>query len=120
MKMVLAYKQAFNNYANFKGRANRPEYWWFALANVIISLILVFALGSSSNATLLSDLFELAILVPSVSLLVRRLHDSSHSGWWFFIGLIPILGQLVLLYFLVQPGVPQANQYGDIPQPLAR
>ncbi|MGC8465129.1 MAG: DUF805 domain-containing protein [Acidimicrobiales bacterium] len=120
MNMVLAYKQAFNNYANFKGRSNRPEYWWFVLANLIIGLILGLVLGSSSSITLLSDLFELAILVPSVSLLVRRLHDTGRSGWWFFIGLIPILGQLVLLYFLVQPGVPGANQYGEVPQPLAR
>jgi uncharacterized membrane protein YhaH (DUF805 family) len=117
--MVLAYRQAFSNYAKFKGRSNRAEYWWFFLANLIIALILTFVLGSGSNLTLLSDLFELAVFVPTLSLLVRRLHDTGRSGWWFFLGLIPILGQLVLIYFLAQAGSPEPNRYGDVPLPLS-
>ncbi len=102
-------KQCFQKYADFNGRAKRPEYWWFALFCFIVSM----ALGIIGDT--LSMAFSLVTLLPSLAVGSRRLHDINKSGWFQLLWLIPILGWLVLIYFLAQEGSTETNQYGDAP-----
>ena len=95
-------KVCFAKYADFTGRATRPEYWWFMLFIVLAGA----AAGIISQYA--SALFYLATLLPSVAAATRRLHDTGRSGWWQLIGLVPILGWIVLLVFLTQEGKADA------------
>lgn len=87
----------FTKYAEFSGRADRSEYWWFVLFCVLVSTAL------SMISTLLSALFGLATLLPSLAAATRRLHDTGRSGWWQLISLIPLIGLIGLIVFLAQP-----------------
>ena len=91
-------KTCFNKYADFNGRASRSEFWWFVLFTVGVSLIasLVFAP--------LSIVFGLAVILPSLSVGARRLHDTGRSGWWQLIGLIPVIGLIIMVVFMAQEG----------------
>ncbi len=124
MDMVEAVKTVLSQYATFSGRAARPEYWWWVLAIFLLSIVIQ-AIDGAVVAPLLgfprfgvnagqplSAVVSLAILVPSIAVGVRRLHDSGRSGWWLLIGLIPVVGWLVLLYWLVQPTENGHNRYG--------
>jgi uncharacterized membrane protein YhaH (DUF805 family) len=86
----------FKKYADFSGRASRSEYWWFALFIVVVSA----ALSLFSN--MLSGLFSVAVLLPSIAAATRRLHDTNRSGWWQLVGLVPVIGLVVLIVFLAQ------------------
>src|SRR5262247_2917848 len=111
----------FANYFNFRTRASRSKYWYFILFLVIVSValsILELAIDGSREIFVLSAIFSLATLIPSLSAFVRRLHDIGRSGWWVLLGLIPIVGIIVLLYWACQPTVPQQNQYGPPPGPM--
>jgi uncharacterized membrane protein YhaH (DUF805 family) len=66
----------------------------------------------------LSYLVALALLLPSLAVTARRLHDTGRSGWWILIGIIPLIGAIVLLVFECQDSQPQTNQYGPSPKPL--
>ncbi|WP_297070652.1 DUF805 domain-containing protein [uncultured Duncaniella sp.] len=104
------------NYCNFQGRASRSEYWWFALFCFIVGAVIsALFFWSETIETIVSGIFSLALLLPSLGLAVRRLHDTGRSGWWIFINLIPFLGTLVYLYFVVQPSQPVPNQWGGVP-----
>ncbi|MES3003576.1 MAG: DUF805 domain-containing protein [Pseudomonadota bacterium] len=102
-----AVKSCFNKYVEFKGRADRPEFWWFFLFQVVVLAIL----GMVSNV--LYGLATLALLLPGLAVGARRLHDIGKSGWFLLIGLIPFIGWLVLIYFFAQPSGP-ANEYGGV------
>jgi len=92
-------------YATFDGRAGRSEYWWFFLFSVLAQ-----AAGHIISPAL-GGLVALGLLLPGLGVGVRRLHDIGRSGWWLLVGLIPLIGAFVLLYWFVQPsGAP--NQYG--------
>lgn len=116
------YLEVLKKYAIFSGRARRKEYWMFTLFNVIFS----FALGFTDAALGLADersgwgpirgLYTLAVLIPSLAVSVRRLHDTDRSGWWLFIGLVPCVGSIVLLIFMVEDSTPGGNQYGANPK----
>ncbi|WP_246314292.1 DUF805 domain-containing protein [Kineococcus aurantiacus] len=122
--MVEAVTSVFRNYATFSGRARRAEYWWFTLAVVLLSVVYsvlaaVAQSVSSSLATLLTLLFSLvslALLVPSIAVTVRRLHDTGKSGFFYFLSFIPLVGGIVLLVFCVQDSVPGPNHYGPNPK----
>lgn len=109
-------------YADFTGRARRKEYWMFTLLVIAASVVIGMVegiLGLSGTLAMygpLSLLFMLAILIPSIAVGVRRLHDTNRSGWWMLIGLIPIVGSIVLLVFFVLEGTRGPNAYG--PDPL--
>ncbi len=108
-------------YATFSGRAARSEYWYFVLFNIIISIVLSMADGitglkSDSGSGLLSGIYSLAVLVPSLAVSVRRLHDTGKTGWWALICLIPVLGWIVFLIFMVTDSTPGDNQYGPNPK----
>ncbi|WP_438464380.1 DUF805 domain-containing protein [Marinomonas sp. PE14-40] len=105
---------ALTNYADFTGRARRREYWYFNLYYFIFFLIVI-VLDAVSTAGGFTALYSLAMIVPSVSVLVRRLHDTSRTAWWLLLILIPVVGQLILLYFLVQDS-HQDNEYGYNPK----
>ena len=109
MNFADSIKTCFSKYADFTGRAKRPEFWWFVLFIFLVSL----ALGMVSN--IVSLLFSLATLVPSLAVGARRLHDTSRSGWWQLIGIIPLIGWIVLIVFCAQEGQTADNQYGPVP-----
>ncbi len=96
-------------HADFNGRASRSEYWWFVLAIIIGSILL------SAISETLGAIFNLALLVPSLSAGARRLHDTGRSGWWQLIGLIPLLGWIVLIVLLALEGNAEDNKYGAKP-----
>ena len=116
------YLQVLKKYAVFNGRARRKEYWYFFLINIIISIILGIidgVTGSFSPETgigLLGGIYSLAVLIPSIAVAVRRLHDTNPSGWWLLISFIPFIGAIVLIVFLASDSKPGENQYGVNPK----
>jgi len=106
---------ALRQYANFNGRAHRTAYWMFVLFYFIFYVVAI-AIDGLLGIVLVSGLYNLALLIPSISVCARRLHDTGRSGWWQLIGLIPILGIIVMIVFLVQDSQPGDNQYGPYPK----
>jgi len=102
-------------YAQFFGRARRSEFWYFALFNFIVSLGLGM-IDAFTGLGFLSSVYGLAVLVPSLAVGVRRLHDTGKSGWWILIGLIPFIGWIVLIVFYLQDSQPFTNRYGPNPK----
>jgi len=128
--MIKMYKKVvFENYANFKGRARRSEYWYFLLANLcILVFLLVFGgiLGvifASENAVaqgivwgyVIYMVYSLLVMIPGIAVFARRMHDIDKSGWLFLLSIIPF-GAIVLLVFLCTDGVKGINKYGDDPK----
>ena len=115
------YVEALKKYATFSGRSRRKEYWFFALFNVLISLVAILAdvvIGTPTiimTYGLLYALYGLAVFIPGLAVLVRRLHDTDHSGWCAFLLLIPIVGSIIIIVFLIRPSDPQENKYGRCP-----
>ena len=112
---------ALKKYAVFEGRARRREYWFFVLFVVIISVVLsiidaMIGTMTAQGAGILSGLFCLAVLIPSLAVGARRLHDTGRSGWWLLIGLIPFIGAVVLIVFFVLDSNPGTNAYGPNPK----
>ena len=98
------------NYANFHGRAQRSEFWWFALFAFVVSAVL------GTLGDILPALFALAILLPGIGVAVRRLHDVDRSGWWYLLVLIPVLGSLILIFaFFIHRGTRGENRFGPDP-----
>lgn len=98
MNFMESVKTCFSKYADFNGRASRPEYWWFFLFIVLSSIV------TSALSLALHLVFVVLTLLPSLAAAARRLHDTGRSGWLQLIVLIPLVGLLVLIYFLAQPG----------------
>jgi uncharacterized membrane protein YhaH (DUF805 family) len=113
-------------FAKFDGRAGRAEFWWFVLANVVlyIALLIVtgiaFAISTAIGVivVLLAVAAYFALIIPSIAVAIRRLHDTDKSGWWLLISLIPF-GGLVLLVFYAMEGTNGPNQYGAAAEPAA-
>ena len=116
------YLEVLKKYTVFNGRARRKEYWYFCLFNIIVSLAfagldsLTGTFSVESGVGLLGGIYSLAIMIPGIAVTVRRLHDTDRSGWWLLIVLIPLIGAIVLLVFLVQDGKPGENRYGFNPK----
>jgi uncharacterized membrane protein YhaH (DUF805 family) len=115
------YLMPFKRYADFSGRSQRAEYWYFTLGNFIVGFILglidgMMGAASQGGVGLLTMIYFLGILIPSLAVSVRRLHDIGRTGWWIFVAIIPILGPLLLLYFYVLDSEPGANAYGPNPK----
>lgn len=107
-------KVVLENYANFSGRARRAEYWWFALANVVVYVALNWVIGGIQGTlgSLLTSLYFLAVLIPSIAVGIRRLHDLDKSGWYMLLGLIPVVGAIVLIVWAATDSQHGSNQYG--------
>jgi uncharacterized membrane protein YhaH (DUF805 family) len=116
------YLEALKKYAVFSGRARRMEYWYFVLFNIIVATVLALIdtlLGTTTGVSsfgILSGLYSLAVLIPTLAVTVRRLHDIDRTGWWILINLIPLIGTIVLLVFALTPGTPGSNRYGPDPK----
>jgi len=110
------YLQVLKKYAVFSGRAHRTEYWTFVLINLIVTLALYAIESLAGGPGVLGGLYSLAVLIPSLAVSVRRLHDTNRSGWWLFIGLIPVIGSIVLLVFMLQDTQQGENPYGPNPK----
>jgi uncharacterized membrane protein YhaH (DUF805 family) len=112
------YFQALRKYAVFAGRARRKEYWVFELAHfpIIAALVFVGKIVRTTNLGLLPSLYILAVVIPSVASLVRRLHDTNRSGWWLFINLVPLVGPFILLSFTLTNGNAGENRFGPDPK----
>ncbi len=102
-----------NKYLQFDGRAGRPEYWFFFLAVLVVSIILSI-IDSLLTGFLLSAIFSLAILLPSLAVCVRRFHDQDRSGWFALLLLIPAVGVIIVLVLMALPGSPGANRFGPL------
>lgn len=110
------YLDVLKKYAVFNGRARRKEYWMFFLFNIIIAVVLGIIEGIVGGPGVLGALYGLAVLLPSIGVSIRRLHDTDRSGWWLLIGLVPLIGAIVLLVFFVQDSQAAENQYGPNPK----
>ena len=109
------YIEVLKKYAVFDGRAHRTEYWMFVLLNVIITIILGLIDRLFGLWNVLSGVYGLAVLIPGIAVGIRRLHDTDRSGWWLLISLVPVIGTIVLIVFMVQDSQPDTNQY--VPNP---
>ena len=115
------YLEAFKKYAVFSGRSRRKEYWYFVLFNIIVGLVLAAidallgTFSSASNIGLLSGIYSLAVIIPTIALTVRRLHDIDRTGWWVLINLVPF-GSIVILIFALIDGTPGDNRFGPSPK----
>jgi uncharacterized membrane protein YhaH (DUF805 family) len=119
---VSYYLEALKKYAVFSGRARRAAFWYFVLFNIIVTIVLALIdtlLGTTTGVSsfgILSGIYGLAVLIPTLALWVRRLHDIDRTGWWVLINLIPLIGTIVLLVFALTPGTPGSNRYGPDPK----
>ena len=118
------YIDVLKKYTVFSGRARRKEFWMFFLFSAIISIFLVvidefmgwqFEMGGDILG-FLSTLYYVAVIVPYLAVIIRRLHDTERTGWWILIAFIPIVGVLVLLVFLILQGTRGENRYGPDPK----
>ena len=117
------YFNAITNYVNFKGRERRRAYWMFVLVNVIITIVIscidVIFIGIDDGFFqngVLSTIYSIFIFLPSLSLTVRRLHDTGRCGWWVLLYFIPIVGWIIMLVFLCTDSYGGENQYGPCPK----
>ncbi|MCA8882307.1 MAG: DUF805 domain-containing protein [Rhodobacteraceae bacterium] len=113
MNFTSAIQTCLNKYATFSGRAARPEFWWFVLFGCLVNIaagILDSALfGHGPHlAQPITALTSLGLLLPNLAVSARRLHDIGRSGWWVLIGLIPVLGILLLIWWWTRPSQPAA------------
>lgn len=102
-------------YTEFSGRARRKEFWMFTLFNTIFT-ILFYLIGIWSGIGLLSFIYGFVMLVPSIAVTVRRLHDINRNGWYILILLIPYLGWIGLIILNIMPGTIGDNKYGPDPK----
>jgi uncharacterized membrane protein YhaH (DUF805 family) len=116
------YLVALKKYAVFAGRARRKEFWFFLLVNTLIALalaivdVLTGTFDEDVGLGLLSGLYAVAMIVPSIAVTVRRLHDTDRSGWWYLLVFLPVIGGLVILVFMLIDGTPGSNRFGPNPK----
>jgi len=119
------YLKVIKQYADFSGRARRKEFWMFNLFNAIIIYALMFVMIAAEKANnsvffvvgiVLICGYALALFVPGLAVCIRRLHDIGKSGWYYFIGCIPLVGGIILLVWYCQDSQAGVNQWGANPK----
>ena len=113
------YTDVLRKYAVFSGRADRPEFWWFQLANIIVAIIIgiiAAAILGRRGGQGIGYLYDLAVLLPSLGVSIRRLHDTDRSGWWLLLSFLPVIGWIVLIVFYALEGTPGPNNHGPDPK----
>lgn len=114
------YLGVLKKYFVFEGRARRKELWMFTLFNFIAIIVLSIIDGmlglKVGDIGILGGIYNLAVLLPSLGVGARRLHDSNHSGWWLLLCLVPIVGAIALLVFFVLDSTPGSNRFGPNPK----
>ena len=112
--------EVLKKYAVFTGRARRAEFWYFVLFNIIVSIVLSIISGIfRDKSNILGSIYSLAVLIPSIAVGVRRLHDIGKSGWWLLISLIPLIGWIWIIVLTAMEGNPGDNKYGPNPKGMA-
>lgn len=114
--MSEAVYSVFSQYATFRGRARRSEFWYYCLFNFLVSLVLSIVTTILPQLVFLPTLYALAVFVPGLALSWRRLHDIGKSGTFVFLCLIPLLGAILLIVWFCRDSQPGANQYGPNPK----
>lgn len=125
MGFTAAIRSGFDHYVKFDGRASRSAYWWWALFVFIVGIVAnvldgVFGLQQFREFNgqmyaaggVISGIATLALLLPNLSVTIRRLHDTDRSGWWWFIVIFPVIGWIIYLYFMIARGTPGPNRFG--------
>ena len=119
MDFQIAVVTCLQKYVTFSGRARRSEYWWFALfiigVSVVLGLVESAVFGWESKVSPISNVFSLATFLPSLAVTSRRLHDTDKSAWWMLLGFVPVIGWIVLIFWMCQPGTQGPNQFGNDP-----
>jgi len=116
------YIGVLKKYAVFDGRAQRKEYWFFNLFSVLVVILLVIlgmmtgTFDEERGVGIFDSVYGLAVLLPSLAVSIRRLHDTGRSGWWLLVALIPLLGAIALLVFMVMDSEAGDNQFGPNPK----
>ncbi|MDG1417962.1 MAG: DUF805 domain-containing protein [Maricaulis sp.] len=118
MDFMEAVRSALKNWNNFHGRARRSEFWWWYLASILISIAAGFLDGLLGGSFIIVAVVSLGLIVPSIAMFFRRLHDTGRSAWWMLIGFVPLIG-LILLYFYILDSDAGDNAYGPSPKPAA-
>ena len=123
MSFAAAIQSFFKNYANFKGRARRSEFWYSLLFVGVVGVVLGLVMPGTptmlpdgtiiAGVGLLASLWQLAVLVPGLAVAWRRLHDVDKGGPYYFMALIPIVGAILLLVQFAKEGTPGANRFGE-------
>ncbi len=108
MGILEAITSFFNNYINFHGRSRRSEYWWMCLVCFIIGIIPV-----------VNWIWGIAVIIPSIAVGVRRLHDIGKSGWWYFLILVPVVGGIILIIWFIRDSKPGVNTWGPNPKEIS-
>ncbi|MDE7347053.1 MAG: DUF805 domain-containing protein [Muribaculaceae bacterium] len=104
------------NYCNFSGRASRSEFWWFQLFGFILGIVIgIVFCWSQDVMNIVSGIVSLALLLPNLGLVVRRLHDIGKSGWWIFLSFIPLIGIIILIVWWCKDSQMEPNEYGPVP-----
>ncbi|MDO8674147.1 MAG: DUF805 domain-containing protein [Dehalococcoidia bacterium] len=106
--MVDLYLGVLKKYVDFSGRASRREFWMFLVINIVIAIVLQILANIAGVFNIIYIIFELAIIVPSISVGVRRMHDTNRPGWWIIIPIIDIV-------YAASAGTKGANNYGAEP-----
>lgn len=114
MSFADAVKDGFDHYGGFGGRTSRSGFWWWVLFAVLVNVAANLT-WRASDSTLPLVIVWLGLLVPNISVSVRRLHDSNRTGWWILIWLIPVIGWIALLVMYLDRGDEGANRYGPPP-----
>lgn len=119
MTFVEAIKSGFRNYATFRGRASRSEFWFFMLFCLLAMLVasvldvtLFDAYVDTDDGGPLRLITLLITILPSIAVSVRRLHDSNHSGWWYLLSLLPIIGLVLIYFYCINPDEGRENRFG--------
>ena len=110
------YLGCWKKYAEFAGRARRQEFWMFVLFNLLVSIAVGIVDGILGTSGALGGLYSLAVLIPSLAVAVRRLHDTDRCGWWLLLPLIPLVGGIILLVFFCIESKPGSNRFGANPK----
>ena len=121
MTFQQAVQSVFAKYATFSGRARRKEYWYFVLFNVVVSIVigaLARTIGGENLERTLNGIWSLAVLIPGLAVVWRRLHDIGKSGAWWFLVFVPVVGWIILLIWFCQDSQPGENQYGPNPKEI--
>ena len=121
MILVTNYVGVLSKYVGFGGRATRTEYWLFALVNIIIHVVLgvvggALSLTAGDAVSILSLVYGLAVFLPSIAVMVRRFHDGGYTGWLGLLLLIPVIGWIVVIVFMILPSERGDNKHGPDPR----
>ncbi|MCC7249971.1 MAG: DUF805 domain-containing protein [Lysobacter sp.] len=109
------YIDVIKRYFDFNGRARRQEFWMFMLISFVIAIVIAI-IANMIKFPMLSNLYSLAVLLPTLGVGARRLHDTGKSGWWQLIGIVPLIGIIVLIVFWAKDSDPGDNQFGSNPK----